>query len=748
MPDETRPWQGTSSAPAEVGERYRWLSPVGDGGMAEVWRVRDTWLGREVVLKLQRAGSDAEAFLREARVVGRLAHSALVPVLDLGTMPDGRWFFTMPVVQGVPFEPRMEIRRGVRVLHQVCQAVAAAHDAGIVHRDLKPANILVGARGQVHLVDWGIAADRGAVVGRSGTARWASPEHAVMGPASPQQDVFSLGLLLRTLLCGELPWTVNEEQIWAALGRGERPSPPTVGPESLRGLCADCLAPVDRRLAHGGLVAAGLERWLDGADRRARAAELVSEADTVQAELERMAARASSLRRRAQGLLAEVRPWEGTERKGAAWLLEDEAASIEAALAYRRTERLGILVAALVQAPESTVARRRLSDLHADALVDAERAGEDASLHEVLLRQHDPERQRAWRSTGGAVSLRTDVPARVRAFPVRTESRRSVLGEGIDLGSTPLEAVELPAGSWMLLLSAPGCDEVRYPVHLIRNEHWDGVHPDGEARVVRMLAHGVVGPHERYVPCGWTVAGGDPQAIDPRVRKRVWVDGFIMARLPVTNAAYVDWLTSRARDGEDVGPWLPRTPDGQGAKGVPIVRWSEGAYRLPDGKEGDALRPDAPVVLVDVFSAEAYAAHHGARLPTAPEWEKAARGVDGRTFPWGDFVDPSFCCMLQSHEGRPLPRGVEEFPADVSPYGVVGLAGHAREWCANTWVRDDSDVVDQAAAAPRFDEGPREIRGGSWLSSERLVRAARRSGATPSLRKETVGFRLARSLPV
>src|SRR5262249_9800720 len=138
-------------------------------GMGEVWRGRDIVLAREVALKVmrERVFADGEfraRFEEEARHVGRLEHPAIVPVYDLGELPDGRPFFVMKLIHGQTLaellqarEPAEVLPRWVEVFEQVCQAVAFAHERGVIHRDLKPSNVMLGAFGEVQVLDWGIA---------------------------------------------------------------------------------------------------------------------------------------------------------------------------------------------------------------------------------------------------------------------------------------------------------------------------------------------------------------------------------------------------------------------------------------------------------------------------------------------------------------------------------------------------------------------------------------------------------------
>src|SRR5262245_47118733 len=171
--------QLTTTAPAPRGDapqappdtpRYRFEAFLARGGMAEVWRGRDTVLAREVALKVMRQPVFADAgararFEEEARHVSGLEHPSIVPVYDLGELPDGRPFFAMRLVHGHTLAelllaratPANDLPRYVEVFEQVCAAVAFAHARDLIHRDLKPSNVMLGEFGAVLVMDWGIA---------------------------------------------------------------------------------------------------------------------------------------------------------------------------------------------------------------------------------------------------------------------------------------------------------------------------------------------------------------------------------------------------------------------------------------------------------------------------------------------------------------------------------------------------------------------------------------------------------------
>ena len=130
--------------------------------------------------------------------------------------------------------------------------------------------------------------------------------------------------------------------------------------------------------------------------------------------------------------------------------------------------------------------------------------------------------------------------------------------------------------------------------------------------------------------------------------------------------------------------------------------------------------------------------------------EKAARGVDGRYLPWGDFFEHTYACVVDSRDGPPGPTSVRHFPIDESPYGVRGMAGNVRDWCLDRWERDGPEVVDGVlrwVSAPPDDPGFRSVRGGAWTAVAERVRMASRFAAKPDDRFRGQGFRLARSLP-
>ena len=135
--------------------------------------------------------------------------------------------------------------------------------------------------------------------------------------------------------------------------------------------------------------------------------------------------------------------------------------------------------------------------------------------------------------------------------------------------------------------------------------------------------------------------------------------------------------------------------------------------------------PDHPVVGVSYYEAEAYAKWVGKRLPTEHEWEKAARGTDGRRFPWGDEFDKKKCNNVESRNQATSP--VSKYPQGVSPYGCFDMAGNVWEWCASWYCENPSARV---------------VRGGCWFDEQKFLRTSYRNYLNPAFRNATVGFRL------
>jgi eukaryotic-like serine/threonine-protein kinase len=208
-----------------VDNRYEVVEPLGSGGMGEVYLARDRVLGRDVALKVLRgqyAGDEefAERFKREALSAASLSHPNIVQVYDRGETEDGSSYIAMEYVPGGTLKERisnggpLEAAAAATLGAQVAEALGAAHDRGMVHRDIKPQNVLLTARGDAKVADFGIARAASSVTisqtgSVMGTAGYMSPEQALGKPATPKSDLYSLGVVPYETLTGELPYTAE-----------------------------------------------------------------------------------------------------------------------------------------------------------------------------------------------------------------------------------------------------------------------------------------------------------------------------------------------------------------------------------------------------------------------------------------------------------------------------------------------------------------------------------------------------------
>ena len=220
--------------------RYRLGAPLGSGGMARVYEATDEVLGRRVAIKVLPAeGAEEELrsrFVREAGTAASFAHPNVVGVYDAGD-DGGTLFLAMELIEGSTLVTVLAERapldeaEAVGIAEQVLDALDAAHAAGVVHRDVKPGNILVSGEGTVKLVDFGIAkavsdietvlTGKDAIVG---TVRYMSPEQTMGEAATPESDLYAVGVMLYEMLAGSPPFT-GDTTTSVALAHQQRPVP-------------------------------------------------------------------------------------------------------------------------------------------------------------------------------------------------------------------------------------------------------------------------------------------------------------------------------------------------------------------------------------------------------------------------------------------------------------------------------------------------------------------------------------------
>lgn len=440
----------------------------------------------------------------------------------------------------------------------------------------------------------------------------------------------------------------------------------------------------------------------------------------------------------------------------------DEAWGRATARGRELRERLdgvaGRLEQTLVLDPSRPDVRGALADALLERALLADLEGESAVLpallHRLRLYDESGARWRRW-TEPARLTLEVDAPgARLELRPVTRDAEgRYLVGEPLALGVAPWVDVRVPPGQYQLTASAPGHEPALLPLRVSRGER--------RRLPLPLLAEGTLPPGFIYVPPGPVLFGS---AAETSVREffnapplhEVQTPGFLIARHETTYADWVAYLeaqppSERARRTPTVahafrgqlsleqveGTWRLRIQPGSTLYSVRAgekLRYARRERRV----EQDWLR--MPVTGISFQDAEAYVAWlgrsgrvPGARLCTEQEWERAARGVDGREYPHGDRLAPDEANIDSTYGKEPGGFGPDEvgsYPASRSPFGVEDMAGNVWEWTRSA-----------------LEPGKAVVRGGSYYYAATTARASNRELPEPSLRDLTVGLRVCADPP-
>jgi formylglycine-generating enzyme required for sulfatase activity len=636
------PWAGPAAEATVqdgVGDlgRYAFVEQVGAGGMGVILRVHEPVLNRDLALKVLRAEHRGNAdlvrrFSEEAQIAGQLQHPGVVPVHELGRLPDGRPFFTMKLVKGQTLAALLRERAGpaeglprfLAIFAQVCQALAYAHARRVIHRDLKPGNVMVGAFGEVQIMDWGLAkvlltaSDRptaeesartreavsvietlGSAAGEQATqAGWVLGTLAYMPPEQARGeveqidercDVFGLGAILCEILTAQPPYVGTPTQVRAKAREGRVQA----AYQRLDGCGADgelaaltkaCLA-ADRegRPRDAGAVAAAVGAYVQGVQERLRAAEVEGAAAAARAESER------HRRRLAVVLLAVVVLAAIGLVGGGIWFTMQLNEGLEkqknhaASEARLRGEADGKRVEAEKRKAEADAA---LEEVGRQKGVAEQRAKELAvvTAHLAAVMNYAAVWQPDWKRVPGA--------------KVIADASKRLFYDKIDV---------IRAGTRyrFLLISLQQKDSKRIPTFCIM-----------EYKVS-------VGQFRLF-------AGEDARTGPGKVRSNAWQE--------------------------------------------------------PDGVGGDYPKDEYPVFNVSLDGAFRCARWLNGNLPTVDQWDKAAGRFENPRVFEGPFIglwnnlDSSGIAVNRGNKG-PMPCGSST--RDVSPFGCRDMAGNGREWTRN-----------------------------------------------------------------
>jgi len=666
--------------------RYHIIEPLGQGGMATVYRAFDTRLECDVAVKFIRmerltreeTEKTLKRFEREAKELARLTHPNIVKVTDFGKYK-GTPYLVMEYLPGGTLKQYagkpVLYDQAARLLAPVGRALEYAHEENLIHRDVKPGNILLTARGQPMVSDFGIAkildVEGGSTLTSTnvaiGTPEYMAPEQW-LNQVSAQSDIYALGIVFYELVTGQRPYTADTPAaVFLKQSNDPLPRPRSFVPglpEEVEKVLYKALAKKpEERYASMGEFAAALE-----------------------------------------GLVSPARPVQPPQPE----VFEAVAMHPEALAAAFKPSELEILQTEKTR-PGIPVAPPAASTPAAGVV---EPPPADSGIIPVSLPAETapaglPVSRWVWTAVGVIVLLGLAALAGwgISKYTFSPELKQTAQAlAGLSVKSTPA-------------LPGPTLSQMVPATPILTLWPTQGVGSTKISPKEGML--------QVYVPAGEFLMGSnkakDSQAgSDELPQHTVYLNAFWIDRTEVTNAQYARCVAS--------GQCTPPSNTGS---------YTRSSYY------GNSQYDDYPVIYVDWNQAQAYCTWAGNRLPSEAEWEKAARGVDGGIYPWGEFAPEQ--SLLNYNQNKGDTTAVGSYSSKASPYGALNMAGNVWEW-VNDWY---SDSFYQQSPA-RNPTGPatgtsRVLRGGSWFSYVRYVRSADRSGAYPGYGSDDFGFRCAAS---
>ena len=696
-----------------LSHRYRIDEFLGQGGMAEVYKAWDHQRATILALKLLREDLANDRiflrrFQREAQTLARLQHPNIVRLFGIET-DDLTVFMLMDYIDGTNLQTEIFRANGHmlslafinQVMGSVCSALHYAHQHRMVHCDIKPGNIMINRHGIVLLTDFGIArmtdTATSTMVG-FGTPAYMAPELIRGMDPTPQSDIYSLGVVLYEMSTGgERPFTGDRAQ--------------TTGPtsEKVRWEHLNLVPPPPRQYNPK------ISSELDEAILRCLAKDPKMRFDSALDLLNCMNLETSDNTSPRDFFENGQHDLLGLQQTGIATLtasqtdLEQAKGSIS-----QLTAQLG-----------QKVAKRSVWILIGFGVILM------GLMFSVLL-------NRSWSKDEEMIQsaiLTTGSDSTLPAGQLETPEDFSF----IELTQEAISSTQTLIASEHLL-TATVTDA---PTHTATSLPAYGI---GDSLVNQQDAASMV-----FVPGGTFLMGseGDDAEKHESPQHRVFLDAYWIYNHPVTNDQFAKFIsaTGYKTSAEFLGwSWVFERPDWRKANGA--------YWAAPDGIGSTiAGLGSHPVVHISYLDAETYCKWAGGRLPTEAEWEKAARGETGPTFPWGDGpvtdLRANYCdrnCPFSwadrsQDDGFDRTSPVGYYQDGASLYGAMDMAGNIWEWVSDWY---SSNYYDQSAEknplGPSYGDW-RVIRGGSWVSQAKYLRSSNRYYSDPDDTSNDHGFR-------